>query len=151
MVGGFLKQMVEAYEQIGGNVIGALEVPDSETDKYGIISPGKRDGRLTEITALVEKPKGVAPSNLMIPGRYILQPEVMQVLDAQEPGAGGEIQLTDAMAKLIGRQPFHGFTFDGQRYDCGDKAGFIQANLALALAREDIGPAVRAFARELLG
>lgn len=151
MVGGFLKQMVGAYEQVGGNVIGALEVPDSETDKYGIISPGKRDGRLTEVTALVEKPKGKAPSNLMIPGRYILQPEVMQVLDAQEPGAGGEIQLTDAMAKLIGQQPFHGFTFDGQRYDCGDKAGFIQANLALALARDDIGPAVRGFARELLG
>lgn len=150
MVGGFMKQMVEAYDQVGGNVIGALEVPDSETDKYGIISPGKQDGRLTEVTALVEKPKGKAPSNLMIPGRYILQPEVMQILDAQEPGAGGEIQLTDAMAKLIGRQPFHGFTFDGQRYDCGDKAGWLTANLALGLAREDIGPAVRAFAKNLL-
>ncbi|WP_294279652.1 UTP--glucose-1-phosphate uridylyltransferase GalU [uncultured Sphingomonas sp.] len=151
MVGGFMKQMVEAYDQVGGNVIGALEVPDSETDKYGIISPGKQDGRLTEVTALVEKPKGKAPSNLMIPGRYILQPEVMQILDAQEPGAGGEIQLTDAMAKLIGRQPFHGFTFDGQRYDCGDKAGWLTANLALGLAREDIGPTVRAFAKNLLG
>ncbi|KTT71280.1 UTP--glucose-1-phosphate uridylyltransferase GalU [Sphingomonas sanguinis] len=151
MVGGFMKQMVEAYDQVGGNVIGALEVPDSETDKYGIISPGKQDGRLTEVTALVEKPKGKAPSNLMIPGRYILQPEVMEILDAQEPGAGGEIQLTDAMAKLIGRQPFHGFTFDGQRYDCGDKAGWLTANLALGLAREDIGPTVRAFAKNLLG
>ncbi len=151
MVGGFMKQMVEAYDQVGGNVIGALEVPDSETDKYGIISPGKQEGRLTEVTALVEKPKGKAPSNLMIPGRYILQPEVMQILDAQEPGAGGEIQLTDAMAKLIGRQPFHGFTFDGQRYDCGDKAGWLTANLALGLAREDIGPTVRAFAKNLLG
>ena len=151
MVGGFMKQMVEAYDMVVGNVIGALEVPDSETDKYGIISPGKQDGRLTEVTALVEKPKGKAPSNLMIPGRYILQPEVMQILDAQEPGAGGEIQLTDAMAKLIGNQPFHGFTFDGQRYDCGDKAGWLTANLALGLAREDIGPAVRAFAKNLLG
>ncbi|WP_428969943.1 UTP--glucose-1-phosphate uridylyltransferase GalU [Sphingomonas sp. Xoc002] len=151
MVGGFMKQMVEAYDQVDGNVIGALEVPDSETDKYGIISPGKQDGRLTEVTALVEKPKGKAPSNLMIPGRYILQPEVMQILDAQEPGAGGEIQLTDAMAKLIGNQPFHGFTFDGQRYDCGDKAGWLTANLALGLAREDIGPAVREFATKLLG
>ncbi|MGR6328366.1 UTP--glucose-1-phosphate uridylyltransferase GalU [Sphingomonas sp. XXL09] len=151
MVGGFMKQMVEAYDTVGGNVIGALEVPDSETDKYGIISPGKQDGRLTEVTALVEKPKGKAPSNLMIPGRYILQPEVMQILDAQEPGAGGEIQLTDAMAKLIGRQPFHGFTFDGQRYDCGDKAGWLTANLALGLAREDIGPSVRSFAKQLLG
>jgi UTP--glucose-1-phosphate uridylyltransferase len=151
MVGGFMKQMVEAYDQVGGNVIGALEVPDSETDKYGIISPGKQDGRLTEVTALVEKPKGKAPSNLMIPGRYILQPEVMQILDAQEPGAGGEIQLTDAMAKLIGNQPFHGFTFDGQRYDCGDKAGWLTANLALGLARDDIGPVVREFAKTLLG
>lgn len=149
MVGGFMKQMVDAYDQVGGNVIGALEVPDSETDKYGIISPGKQDGRLTEVTALVEKPKGKAPSNLMIPGRYILQPEVMDILDAQEPGAGGEIQLTDAMAKLIGKQPFHGFTFDGQRYDCGDKAGWLTANLALGVARDDIGPAVREFAKTL--
>jgi UTP--glucose-1-phosphate uridylyltransferase len=148
MVGtpGFLKQMVDAYNQVGGNVIGALEVPDSETDKYGIISPGIRNGRLTEVKALVEKPKaGTSPSNLMIPGRYILQPEVMQILETQERGAGGEIQLTDAMAQLIGRQPFHGFTFDGQRYDCGDKAGFVQATIALALARPDIGPAVKGF------
>jgi len=154
MVGkpGFMKQMVEAYNQVGGNVIGALEVADSETDKYGIISPGAIDGRLTEVTALVEKPaKGTSPSNLMIPGRYILQPEVMRILEGQEKGAGGEIQLTDAMAQLIGNQPFHGFTFDGQRYDCGDKAGYIQANLALALVRDDIGPAVRAFAKTLLG
>jgi len=147
----FLAQMVDAYASVGGNIVGALEVPDSETDKYGIISPGAVDGRLTEVTGLVEKPKGKAPSNLMIPGRYILQPEVMRILETQEKGAGGEIQLTDAMAQLIGRQPFHGFTFDGQRYDCGDKAGYIQANLALALARPDIGPAVRDFARTLIG
>ena len=154
MVGtpGFLAQMVRAYEKVGGNLVGALEVADAETDKYGIISPGGRDGALTEVTALVEKPaRGTAPSNLMIPGRYILQPEVMAILAAQEKGAGGEIQLTDAMARLIGRQPFHGVTFDGQRYDCGDKAGYIQANLALALARDDIGPAVRTFAQALLG
>lgn len=147
----FMAQMVQAYEQVGGNIVGALEVADSETDKYGIISPGKVDGRLTEVAALVEKPKrGTAPSNLMIPGRYILQPEVMDILDAHETGAGGEIQLTDAMAKLIGRQPFHGFTFDGERYDCGDKAGWVQANVALALAREDIGPSVRAFIHNLI-
>jgi UTP--glucose-1-phosphate uridylyltransferase len=152
MVGGFLKQMVEAYDKVGGNVIGALEVPDDQTDKYGIISPGKRDGRLTEVTALVEKPaKGTAPSNLMIPGRYILQPEVMKILDNPVKGAGGEIQLTDAMAQLIGQQPFHGFTFDGQRYDCGDKAGYIEANLAIAISREDIGAHVRAFAKSLVG
>ncbi|HEX8420223.1 MAG TPA: UTP--glucose-1-phosphate uridylyltransferase GalU [Sphingomonas sp.] len=146
----FMKQMVDAYAGVGGNIVGALEVPDSETDKYGIISPGAVDGRLTEVTGLVEKPKGKAPSNLMIPGRYILQPEVMRILETQGAGAGGEIQLTDAMAQLIGKQPFHGFTFDGHRYDCGDKAGYIQANLALALAREDIGHAVRAFAQSLL-
>ncbi|MEG8025310.1 UTP--glucose-1-phosphate uridylyltransferase GalU [Sphingomonas aurantiaca] len=153
MVGqpGFMKQMVEAYNKVGGNVIGALEVADSETDKYGIISPGAIDGRLTEVTALIEKPaRGTAPSNLMIPGRYILQPEVMRILETQEKGAGGEIQLTDAMAQLIGNQPFHGFTFDGQRYDCGDKAGYIQANLAIALSRADIGPGVRAFAERVL-
>ncbi len=148
----FMAQMVEAYARVGGNIVGALEVPDDETDKYGVISPGRVDGRLTEVAALVEKPaKGTAPSNLMIPGRYILQPEVMAVLDNPVKGAGGEIQLTDAMAQLIGQQAFHGYTFDGQRYDCGDKAGYIQANLALALARTDIGPAVRDFARELLG
>ena len=153
MVGtpGFIAQMVEAYNTVGGNIVGALEVADSETDKYGIISPGAIDGRLTEVTALVEKPKrGTAPSNLMIPGRYILQPEVMRILERQEKGAGGEIQLTDAMAQLIGVQPFHGFTFDGQRFDCGDKAGYIQANLALALARDDIGPMVRDFAHGML-
>jgi UTP--glucose-1-phosphate uridylyltransferase len=148
MVGtpGFLKQMVEAYEKVGGNLIGALEVDPSETDKYGIITPGRIDGPLTEVLAVVEKPPlGTAASNLMTPGRYILQPEVMRILDNPVHGAGGEIQLTDAMAQLIGKQPFHGFTFAGQRYDCGDKAGFIQANVALALARTDIGPAVRSF------
>ncbi len=152
MVGspGFMRQMVDAYEKVGGNVIGALEVAPEETDKYGIISPGARNGRLVEVTALVEKPaRGTAPSNLMIPGRYILQPEVMRILERQEKGAGGEIQLTDAMAQLIGEQPFHGFTFDGQRHDCGDKAGFIQANIALALAHPDIGPAVRSFIANL--
>jgi UTP--glucose-1-phosphate uridylyltransferase len=152
MVGkpGFLKQMVEAYEKVGGNLIGALEVAPSETDKYGIITPGRTDGPLTEVLAVVEKPPlGTAASNLMTPGRYILQPEVMRILDNPVYGAGGEIQLTDAMAQLIGKQPFHGFTFAGQRYDCGDKAGFVQANVALALARTDIGPAVRAFIANL--
>ena len=148
----FLAQMVGAYQDVGGNVVGALEIAPEETHKYGVIDPGAVDGRLTEVRALVEKPaQGSAPSNLMIPGRYILQPEVMRILDAGETGAGGEIQLTDAMAQLIGRQPFHGVTFAGERYDCGDKAGYIQANLALALARDDIGPSVRRFAEGLLG
>jgi len=148
MVGqpGCMKQMVDAYNKIGGNLVCGYEVPPEETDRYGIISPGKQDGDLVEVTALVEKPKlGAAPSNLMIPGRYILQPEVMRVLETQEKGAGGEIQLTDAMAQMIGGQPFHAYKFGGRRFDCGDKAGYIQANIALALDRPDIGPAVRKF------
>ena len=107
---------------------------------------GASDGRLTEIRGLVEKPpQGSAPSNLMLPGRYILQPEVMRALDAQEQGAGGEIQLTDAMARLIGQQPFHAFRFEGERYDCGSAEGFVIANIAMALARENVGPAVELF------
>jgi len=141
-----LAQMVEAYEKVGGNVVAALEVPDNETHKYGVIDPGATDGRLTEIRGLVEKPKpGTAPSNLMLPGRYILQPDVMRALDDQERGAGGEIQLTDAMAKLIGKQPFHAFRFEGERYDCGSAAGFVIANLAMSLERSDVGPAIREF------
>jgi len=141
---GCLAQMAEAFERTGGNIVCGYEVPESETHKYGVITPGAVDGALVEVTGLVEKPApGTAPSNLMIPGRYILQPEVMRVLENQAADAGGEIQLTDAMAQMIGSQPFHAFRFDGQRFDCGDKAGFIMANIALALEREDIGPAVR--------
>ncbi|MFC3581398.1 UTP--glucose-1-phosphate uridylyltransferase GalU [Sphingomonas hylomeconis] len=148
---GCLKQMVDVYNKTGGNLICAMEVGDDQTDKYGIITPGARDGALTEVTGLVEKPKrGSAPSNLAVIGRYILQPEVMRVLETQGKGAGDEIQLTDAMARMIGDQPFHGVTFEGTRYDCGDKAGYIHANLAVALAREDIGASVRAFAVDLL-
>jgi UTP--glucose-1-phosphate uridylyltransferase len=147
---GCLAQMVQAYERVGGNIVAALEVPDSETHKYGVVDPGASDGPLTEIRGLVEKPKlGTAPSNLMLPGRYILQPEVMRELDAQEKGAGGEIQLTDAMAKLIGRQPFHGYRFEGERYDCGSATGFVIANLAMALERDDVEPAVREFISNL--
>ena len=148
MVGqpGCMKQMVDAYNKVGGNLVCGYEVPAEETDRYGIISPGKQDGDLVEVTALVEKPKlGTAPSNLMIPGRYILQPEVMRVLETQGKGAGGEIQLTDAMAQMIGGQPFHAYKFGGRRFDCGDKAGYIQANIALALDRPEIGPAIRKF------
>jgi UTP--glucose-1-phosphate uridylyltransferase len=148
MVGrpGCLAQMAQAYNQVGGNIICAQEVPAERTASYGIITPGNRNGRLTEVKGLVEKPiSEEAPSNLAVVGRYILQPEVMQVLGNQERGAGGEIQLTDAMAALIGHQPFHGVTFDGERHDCGDKTGFVIANLALALKRDDVAPAVRAF------
>jgi len=141
-----LAQMVEAYEKVGGNIVAALEIPHSETHRYGVIEPGATDGRLTEILGMVEKPPpGTAPSNLMLPGRYILQPEVMGALDAQEKGAGGEIQLTDAIAKLVGKQPLHAYRFDGERYDCGSAAGFVIANLAVALQREDVGNAVRTF------
>ena len=141
-----LAQMVEAYDRVGGNIVAALEVPDSETHKYGVIDPGSTDGRLTEIRGLIEKPaQGTAPSNLMLPGRYILDPQVMRELDSQETGAGGEIQLTDAIAKLIGKQPVYGYRFEGERYDCGSAAGFVIANLAMALARNDVGPEVREF------
>ena len=143
---GCLAQMVEAYGQVGGNLVAALEVPDSETHKYGVIDAGATDGRLTEIRGMVEKPApGTAPSNLMLPGRYILQPGVMRELDAQEPGAGGEIQLTDAMAKVIGKQPFHAYRFEGERYDCGSADGFVIANIAMALERADVAPAIESF------
>jgi len=146
MVPGVLKAMVETWEKVGGNLVATEEVPAEKTSSYGIISPGKVDGDLTEVVGLVEKPEpDVAPSRLGIIGRYILQPEVMRVLDAQEKGAGGEIQLTDAMAKLIGQQPFHALKVHSVRHDCGDKAGFVIANLALALERDDIAPKVREF------
>ncbi|HEY0960705.1 MAG TPA: UTP--glucose-1-phosphate uridylyltransferase GalU [Novosphingobium sp.] len=153
MVGspGCMKQMVEAYEQVGGNLVSVLEVPREEVSSYGVIAPGARNGTLTEVTGLVEKPKvDEAPSNLIISGRYILQPEVMETLEGQEKGAGGEIQLTDAMSKMIGQQPFHAVTFNGRRFDCGSKAGFVEATLALALEREDMAADVRQIARRLL-
>jgi UTP--glucose-1-phosphate uridylyltransferase len=152
MVGrpGCLAQMVEAYNKVGGNIVCAQEVPPERTASYGIITPGARDGRLTEVQGLVEKPKPeVAPSNLAVVGRYILQPEIMEVLASIGKGAGGEIQLTDGMAALIGRQPFHGLTFDGDRHDCGDKTGFVIANIALALSHDDVAPAVRAFIADI--
>lgn len=153
MVGkpGCLAQMVKAYERVGGNLISVLEVPQEEVSSYGVIDPGKSDGALTEVLGLVEKPPvAQAPSNKIISGRYILQPEVMRTLESQGKGAGGEIQLTDAMARMIGQQPFHAVTFDGKRYDCGSKTGFVEATLALALDREDIGEGVRRMAQRLL-
>jgi UTP--glucose-1-phosphate uridylyltransferase len=141
---GALKQMVEAYSAVGGNIVCAAQVSREKTASYGIVTPGATDGNRTEVTGLVEKPQpDAAPSTLGVIGRYILQPEVMKILDAQESGAGGEIQLTDAMAKLIGRQPFHAVTVDATRYDCGTKLGFVSANLALGLADTEIGEALR--------
>jgi len=149
---GCMKQMVDAYEEVGGNLISVLEVPMEEVSSYGVIDPGETRGALTEVRGLVEKPKVAdAPSNKIISGRYILQPEVMRTLENQRKGAGGEIQLTDAMARMIGSQPFHAVTFEGRRYDCGSKLGFVEATLALALEREDMGAEVRAMALRLLG
>ena len=149
---GCMAQMVAAYEEVGGNLISVLEVPREEVSSYGVIAPGAAvSDTLTEVTGLVEKPAvEAAPSNKILSGRYILQPEVMRTLEAQEKGAGGEIQLTDAMAKMIGSQPFHAVTFSGRRFDCGSKTGFVEATLALALERPDMGAEVRAIAERLL-
>jgi UTP--glucose-1-phosphate uridylyltransferase len=146
-----LAQMMDAYRTVGGNLLSVFEVPREQTNRYGILDIGSDDGRLVAVKGLVEKPAPEkAPSNLSIQGRYILQPEVFGHLSAFERGAGGEIQLTDAMAKLIGRQPFHGFRFEGARYDCGDKLGFVLANVAYALRRGDMAAAVRAELKTLL-
>jgi len=147
---GALKQMVDAWEAVGGNLIATEEVPADKTSSYGIISPGDTKGGLTEVRGLVEKPDpAAAPSRLGVVGRYILQPEVMTVLDSGERGAGGEIQLTDAMAQLIGKQPFHALKVDAVRHDCGDRAGFVIANLAMALDRNDVAPKVRDYLKSV--
>ncbi len=153
MVGkpGCMAQMVKAYNDVGGNLISVLEVPHEEVSSYGVIDPGEARGALTEVKGLVEKPPvDEAPSNKIVSGRYILQPEVMRTLENQGKGAGGEIQLTDAMAKMIGTQAFNAVTFEGRRFDCGSKLGFVEATLALALQREDMGAEVRAMAKRLL-
>ena len=147
-----LQQMAELYAQHNSSVVGVQNVPLEDTSQYGIVRPQSMGVRIHRIADIVEKPQPeLAPSTLGVVGRYIFTPEIFDHLETVQPGTGGEIQLTDAMAKLIGIQPFHGYTFAGERFDCGDKAGFIQANLALSLARADIGPAVRAFAEKLLG
>lgn len=143
-----IAQMLDVVDQEGGNVIAAMEVPEEHTSRYGIISPGARNGAVTQVTGLVEKPaQGTAPSNLAVIGRYVLQPEIFHELDRQEKGAGGEVQLTDAMARLIGQQPFNGLAFEGERFDCGDKIGYIEATLAFGLDRDDLKDGVRAAVR----
>jgi UTP--glucose-1-phosphate uridylyltransferase len=143
---GALKQMMDVWQEVGGNILAAEEVPADKTASYGIVTPGASNGALTEVRGLIEKPRPEdAPSRLAVIGRYILQPEIMTALDKGEIGAGGEIQLTDAMAALIGSQPFHALKIDGARYDCGDKAGFVMANLAMALEREDVRGPLREF------
>jgi UTP--glucose-1-phosphate uridylyltransferase len=145
-----LKQMVDVFAETGGNVIAAMEVPDTHTSRYGIIDAGGAKGDVRPVKALVEKPaSGTAPSNLAVIGRYILMPDVFDELSRKEKGAGNEIQLTDAMARLIDRQPFHGLAFEGQRFDCGDKLGFLEANIAFAMARDDLGEETREMIRRL--
>jgi UTP--glucose-1-phosphate uridylyltransferase len=142
---GALKQMVQAYNEVGGGaVIAAEEKPLEEVHRYGVVMPGVTRGNVTEVKGMVEKPKTEkAPSRLCIVGRYILPPEIFGELDKKEKGAGGEIQLTDSMQRLIGRVPFHAVKTNCTRYDCGDKVGFLQANIALGLARPDIAPALK--------
>ena len=144
-----LAQMVAAYDQVGGNVI-AVE-PCDDPSGYGVIDPESRDGRLIKMKGMVEKPKReAAPSNLFISGRYILQPEIFDLLASQQAGAGGEIQLTDAMARLMGRQSFHALEYDGRSYDCGDKIGYLRATAAFALANGELGAKAAATLRSAL-
>jgi UTP--glucose-1-phosphate uridylyltransferase len=151
---GCLAQMMDAYRELGdgASVIAVEEVPMDQTHQYGVVGMGQQKGKAFEITGMVEKPpKGTAPSNLIISGRYILQPEIFEVLAKHQKGAGGEIQLTDAMIALSKNAPYYGFKFEGQTYDCGSKLGFLTANVAYALDREDIAPAFRAELKKLLG
>ncbi len=140
------KQLADAYYETGGNVVAVVEVPREQTKNYGILSIGADDGRLVEVKGLVEKPKPEdAPSNLSIIGRYVLLPDVIEHLSRMERGAGNEVQLTDGMARMIGNTPFHGLRYEGRRFDCGDKIGFLEAQIAFALERPEMAPAVRAF------
>ncbi|HVZ06336.1 UTP--glucose-1-phosphate uridylyltransferase GalU [Rhodopila sp.] len=144
-----LAQLAEAYYETGGNIVAVTEVPREHTNRYGILKTGRDDGRLVEVKGLVEKPApDKAPSNLSIIGRYILMPDVIKYLALMERGAGNEVQLTDGMARLIGEQPFHGLRYQGTRFDCGDKVGFLEAQIAFALKRPDMAQAVHAFLKK---
>jgi UTP--glucose-1-phosphate uridylyltransferase len=146
-----LAQAVAAYEEVGGNIVVVEPAPEGEAHKYGIVALDGHQGRLNRMTGMVEKPApGTEPSNLFISGRYILQPEIFEILETQERGAGGEIQLTDGMANLMKRQAFHALEYDGTTYDCGDKIGLLRANVAFALSRPDLADAARKAIKELL-
>lgn len=146
---GCLKQMIDLHAEIGGNLVAVEDVPREQTDRYGILDVTSDDGRIASAKGLVEKPKPAdAPSTLSIIGRYILQPEVFDMLSTAKPGAGGEIQLTDAMARTIPTVPFHGLRFDGKRYDCGNRAGFLEASVAFALDRPDMTERVKAMLKK---
>ena len=151
---GCLAQMVDAYRTLGerANLIAVEEVPHDRTHMYGVVGVGERKGKAFSLTHMVEKPpRGQAPSNLIITGRYILQPEIFEILETQERGAGGEIQITDAMIRLATQMPFYGFEFEGRTFDCGSKIGFLAANVAYALARDDIRDEFRIELQSLLG
>ena len=146
-----LGQAVDAYEKVGGNVVVVEPAPEGETHKYGIVALETRHRRLNRMTGMVEKPPlGTEPSNLFISGRYILQPEIFQILETQERGAGGEIQLTDGMAALMKRQDFHALEYEGTTYDCGDKIGLLRANVAFALRRPELAESARKAIQALL-
>jgi UTP--glucose-1-phosphate uridylyltransferase len=151
---GCLAQMIDAARELGerANIIAVEEAPLEGIDQYGVVGVGPKKGKLFSITAMVEKPpRDRAPSNLIITGRYILQPEILDLLAKQDRGAGGEIQLTDAMIALAAKQPFYGLKFDGRSFDCGSKIGFLAANVSYALARDDIAPGFRAEIKKILG
>ncbi|MCC6920459.1 MAG: UTP--glucose-1-phosphate uridylyltransferase [Alphaproteobacteria bacterium] len=149
LIEGATAELVEAYQATGGNLVSVLNIPREQTGSYGVIAPGAEANGRIEVTGLVEKPKPAeAPSTLMLTGRYVLQPEIFAKLEDQKPGAGNEIQLTDAMARLIGEQPFHAVPIGGARYDCGSKAGFLVANLVMGLKRPDIAPALKTLLKE---
>ena len=146
-----LAQAVAAHDKVGGNIIVVEPCPAGEAHKYGIVALDGQDGRLNRMTGMVEKPApGTEPSNLFISGRYILQPEIFELLERQGKGAGGEIQLTDSMAELMKVQTFHALEYEGTTYDCGDKIGLLRANVAFALARPDLADAARAAITALL-
>ena len=146
-----MRQLADAYAQTGGCVVAVTEVPHDQTSRYGILDIESDDGRLVSVRGLVEKPKPEdAPSDLSIIGRYVMLPQVIEHLSRMERGAGNEVQLTDAMARLIGQVPFHGLRYEGHRFDCGDKIGFLEAQIAFALKRPDLGPAVRAFLKHYI-
>jgi UTP--glucose-1-phosphate uridylyltransferase len=151
---GCLAQMIDAARDLedDANLIAVEEVPPERIDMYGVVGVGEPKGRLFTITGMVEKPpRDKAPSNLIITGRYVLQPDIFDILVKQKRGAGDEIQLTDAMIELARSRPFYGFKFEGQSFDCGSKVGFLTANVAYALEREDIAPAIRTELNRLLG
>lgn len=146
-----LEEMMDAYSTHGGNHIAVAPVPEEETHKYGIVGVKDTVAKISQVSSMVEKPaKGTAPSNLCITGRYILQPEIFALLASQERGAGGEIQLTDSMIKLAATSPFHAVRFDGSLHDCGSKLGFLTANLAYGLARNDLASPLKAEIAKLL-